>query len=129
MNIQVPLRGFGFYPSPHDDVLDRLRASRDVTIKDVDVSAIRTKMELLVAVARALDFPAAYLGHINYDSFEEAVRDLSWLHFSNIVIILTGCSRRWSDNYPVMAEILEILVDAHRFWDEQGKGFFVAFVE
>jgi hypothetical protein len=128
MHVPVPPRGFAFYPTPWDGFLADLRASTGTTIREVDVRAVHDKMALLAAMAEALAFPPLYRGHLNYDSFEEAVRDLSWLPFDTIVIVLIGCAHLWAENYPVMAEMLEILTDAHGFWHQNGKTFFVAFV-
>ena len=67
--------------------------------------------------------------NINYDSSDEAIRDLSWLEFSNLLVILTGCCTQWACNYAAMSAVLEICADAHMFQRDQGKGFFVALVD
>ena len=128
MDMPVPERGFAFYSSQRHEALTGLRATPDVLSREVDLSAAVEKNAVLEAFARSLDFPSSYLPYLNYDSFEAAVRDLSWLPFDKLVLVLTDCSRQWADDYAVMATMLEILADTHAFWQQRDKVFFVAFV-
>jgi hypothetical protein len=123
MEIPLPVRGFAFYRSLEDDSLVRLRAAKSVTTREVDVRTTLSKIALLQAVADALEAPDRYLTSTNYDSFDEAVRDLGWLEFDNLMLILVGCSRQWTDNYAAMSVVLEICVDAHLFCRTSGRDY------
>jgi hypothetical protein len=73
-------------------------------------------------VARTLEVPKASLENINYDSFDEAIRDLNWLEFSNILVVMIGCCTQRACNYAAMSAVLEICADAAR----PREGFFAA---
>ena len=66
---------------------------------------------------------------MNFDSLDEIVRDLSWLEFENIALIVVGSSLQWRNNYSAMASAFEICIDAHLFWKGVGKGFFIALAD
>lgn len=48
-------------------------------------SGLKTKKELLESVGQALSFPEYY--GVNWDAFEECIRDLSWLPEGVIVLV------------------------------------------
>jgi hypothetical protein len=129
MEILLPVRGFAFYRGLQDNDLLRLRTSNVVTTKQEDVRTNLSKIDLLGAVARTLEVPEVSLVNINYDFFDEAISNLSWLEFSNSLVVLIGCCTQWACNYAAMSAVLEICADAHMFWRDQGMGFFVALVD
>ncbi len=129
MVLPLPERGFAFFRNLADISSAGLQARNDITIVQRDLRTSLSKKALLTDLAIALQVPSEWLGNINYDSFDEAVRDLGWLEFANLVLVMEGCLDQWSGNYAAMSVTLEILVDAHSFWHEQGRGFFVAMVD
>jgi Barstar (barnase inhibitor) len=129
MESLFPERGFAFFRNLAVIGLAGLQGRSDITVRQRDIGTSLSKKTLLVDLASALQVPSEWFGNINYDSFDEAIRDLDWLEFANLLFVLVGCSRQWASNYAAMSTTLEILVDAHLFWRQQGRGFFVAMVD
>ncbi len=76
--------------------------------------AVPTKEAFLAALRRAARFPH-WVGN-NWDAFEDAITDLSWLPDGDLLIVVAP---------PVPDIAVDILVDAARFWDRRGRRFAV----
>ena len=117
----------GVYRSPAD--VDRLRehalAARQAWI-DVDLSRVRTKAELLAALAGAGGFPAGFGG--NWDALADSLGDFSWrpaggyvLHLRESAAVQRALGAEWNT-------FLEVLRKAAAEWKARGKTF-IAFVD
>ena len=75
-------------------------------------AGIRSKQKLLAIVAERLDFPA-WVGR-NWDAFEEALRDLSWLAPGTVTIVHSDLPfGAGGENRRIY---LSILRDASLYW-------------
>lgn len=92
---------------------------------EVDLSAVRTKGELLEALARAARFPPHF--GMNWDALADAVQDLPatggpvLLRLSHVRAARAALAREWST-------LLEILEDASIYYKERDR-VFVVFVD
>jgi hypothetical protein len=129
MDVPFPERGFAFYRNLQADGVVRLHSTTGVLTRVVDVGTALSKTGLLRTVANAIECPDLYLANINYDSFDEAIRDLNWLDFANLALILTGCSMQWANNYAAVSQLLEICADADLFWRCQGRRLLTVIVD
>ncbi len=75
---------------------------------------VGSKRDFLTSVARAARFPE-WVG-ANWDAFEDAITDLSWLSDDPILVVLP---------LPVPDLAVEILEAAARFWDLRRRRFAV----
>jgi len=108
--------GFKFYRNLDPDFVREQKADASLTTVVVEIGPADGKIEILNKIGRALQFPEGYFQYMNWDSFHEAVRDLDWLKWQGLVIVLTGCNAAWRRDYATMGTLLEILNDAHRKW-------------
>lgn len=74
---------------------------------------VGSRVELFEAYAKLLGFPD-YFGE-NWDAFDECLRDLSWIHSSEIVIVHSDIPGLSSDDLNVY---LRVLLDAMRHHSE-----------
>lgn len=92
---------------------------------EVDLEAVRTKAELLDALARAASFPP-HFGR-NWDALADCLQELPApgaarvMRLHNASAAGAALGREW-------AVFLEILADAAMYWSERG-GTFLAFVD
>lgn len=90
----------------------------------VDGRAVHDKATFLHAFARALHFPA-YFG-LNWDAFEECLRDLTWLAPSQGTLVLYDDVAQFATQQPEVWKVaLAILQEAVAFWQKQGPPFAV----
>src|ERR1700730_6975517 len=83
-------------------------------IRCIDGRRCTTKVELLSAFARALEFPS-YFGR-NWDAFEECLTDLSWMPAAGFLIIVTNAERVLAASDADYATFLDSLRTAGREW-------------
>ncbi len=81
-----------------------------ITLEGVSAS----KNEFLAAVRRAAEFPD-WVGN-NWDAFEDAMTDLSWVPTSNVVLFVPAA---------IPDTAIDILLDVARFWDHHHRRFAV----
>ena len=91
---------------------------RDVNGVVVDVPAgIRSKTVLLETLGAGLRFPDYY--GVNWDAFEECIRDLSWLQEKNVTIRHTDLPL--ADDAAAVKTYLAILKDAVGKWASESS--------
>jgi hypothetical protein len=90
----------------------------------LDGRAFADKAGFLKVAAQELKFPASY-GQ-NWDAFEEAIRDLSWLRpTKGFVLLMDEVSRFAKTNPADWAIAKDILQNAAKEWRERGTPMFV----
>lgn len=100
-----------FAPKTASDSADELRQSGVESGRasfTVRCAYIRGKDDLLLAVSAALQFPW-YFSH-NWDSFDECLRDLSWLCSSDVELLFDDASKIFDlphDDFATLFSILE----------------------
>ncbi len=73
-----------------------------------------TKPDFLAALRQAAAFPD-WVGN-NWDAFEDAMTDLSWLPRAKVLVVLQA---------PLPDLAVDILLDAAQFWDRRHRRFAV----
>ena len=87
----------------------------------IDGMEIRTKEQLLTTMKEALSFPD-YFG-MNWDAFDEVLKDLSWLEgIESVEISFTNSNQILSadtdKNKAIFREIMDSVVE---YWNEEEK--------
>jgi len=80
------------------------------------------KQAMLQALAPALAFPD-YFG-FNWDALEECLTDLSW-HVGGVVLLIDDAATPETRAPEDWGVLLDILADAARYWQDQGRAFTV----
>lgn len=96
-----------------------------LTLFEVNVAAVRSKGELLAALAQVLKAPD-WLGH-NWDALADVLGDLSWQPADGYVLVLCGGSEKLGLSDADHEALTEIFNDTVRYWKSQGKPFWVFF--
>jgi hypothetical protein len=99
-----------------------LASRHGLALQHVDLSAARTKDDLMEALAAGLHFPA-WFGR-NWDALEEALSDLSWLGGDGVALLLEEAGALARADRAVFDEALDVLRAAAAAWAEEGKPFF-----
>ena len=117
----------GVYRSQAD--VDRLReralAGRLAWI-DADLSRVRTKAELLTALAAAGGFPGDFGG--NWDALADSLADFSWRPAGGYVLHLRDSAAAQRAAGTEWNTFLEVLRKAAAEWKARGKTF-IAFAD
>jgi len=93
----------------------------------VDLSGVVTKDAFLQVVSRALQFPD-YFG-INWDAFEDCLRDLSWFSSRGYVLVIANIEE-FGKNVPrELKTAKSIFRSTTEFWREREIPFFVLLVK
>lgn len=114
----------GVYASPRD--IASLRAAFSGALdewRELDLSAVRDKAGLLAASAAALDFPPCFGG--NWDAWADSLQDLSWLHWSRLVVHVRGAGGVRTSAPADWRTALDILGDAATYWSMRGRTLLV----
>lgn len=80
------------------------------------------KPAFIAAIARAIHAPAGFGG--NWDALADALQNLSWQPASAYELTLHGVSALNADELAIADEIFG---DTARFWQAQGKTFWVKY--
>jgi len=114
----------GIYQLPPDvGALEAAAADSDFALWRVDLGAVRSKQDLLDAIARELAFPD-WFGS-NWDALEDCLTDLSWCVASGYVLILTnagGFAEAASEDFETALEVLD---GAAEYWYDEDVPFWV----
>jgi RNAse (barnase) inhibitor barstar len=114
----------GIYRLPPDvGALEAAAAGSDFAVWRVDLDAVRTKQELLDAIAREVAFPD-WFGS-NWDALEDCLTDLSWCVASGYVLILTNAGGFAEAAAEDFETALEVLDGAAEYWYDEDVPFWV----
>jgi RNAse (barnase) inhibitor barstar len=114
----------GIYQLPPDaDTLAAAAAGNDFAVWRVDLAEVRSKQELLDAVARELAFPD-WFGS-NWDALEDCLTDLSWCVASGYVLILTNAGGFAAAEPEEFETALEVFDGAAEYWYDEDVPFWV----
>jgi RNAse (barnase) inhibitor barstar len=103
--------------------LYRLRGAAKVEQgRHMDGRRLNNKHTMLAALAEALSFPD-YFG-FNWDAADECLTDLSW-HDGDVVLVIDDAGTPESSAPEDWGVLIELLTDAARFWQDQGRSFVV----
>lgn len=80
---------------------------------------------LLEAIATALQFPS-YFGH-NWDAMDECLRDLSWMEFEALTLVVENASFLWKQATCDAGMFVGIWLSAAEEWATEGKPFHLVF--
>ncbi len=100
-------------------------SSKGVHAVVVDGSAVDSKVDLMNALAIALDFPDHF--GANWDALDDSLRDLSWLGERNQALIVTGAAALWRDHADLAGGLVESWLGAAARWADLGIGFHLVF--
>lgn len=90
----------------------------------VELKGVRSKKALLEALATGLRLPK-HFGH-NWDALADCLTDESWAKSADIAIVFldtAGAEKRFGADW---ATLLDIVVDAAKWWKSRGKTLRVA---
>jgi hypothetical protein len=93
----------------------------------LDLADCGGKAELLVGLARVLEFPS-WFGH-NWDALADCLDDLGWLRGSGYLLVLENPAGMSAAAPKDFALALDIFADAARKWRERGTPFWVFLVK
>lgn len=102
--------------------LSRAAEESDLRVLHVDCSTVASKRSFLRQVSLALDFPAE---STNWNSFEDWMRDLSWVKAGGYAVLLDGCERFAQQEPGEFRTALSILQDVAMHWQARQVRFFV----
>jgi len=106
-----------------DEVLDAVRGSSH-RVARIALAGVGDKTELLVRVARGLEFPDWFGG--NWDALEDCLTDLSWLEADGYVLLIDAAGGLGADDFGVFADVL---ASSAQYWAGRGRPFFAVFVQ
>lgn len=92
----------------------QLRLSIGYFVTSIDCTCCKTAKQFLHDVAIAFQFPP-YYGE-NWDALEECLRDLSWLKFRGVAIILYHYEALFEKEPELKEKICGVLHAVHDFW-------------
>ncbi len=96
-------------------------------LRQLNLKAIGSKLDLLQSVSKTLDFPD-HFGE-NWDALADCLTDLSWLPFEQLALVLEEY-RPFEKSNPVdFSVFLEIFETAAEFWSENSRGFVLILVD
>jgi RNAse (barnase) inhibitor barstar len=114
----------GIYQLPPDfDALEAAAADNDFALWRIDLSAVRTKQELLDTIARELAFPDWFGG--NWDALEDCLTDLAWCVASGYVLILANAGGFAAAEPEEFETALEVFDGAAEYWYDEDVPFWV----
>jgi RNAse (barnase) inhibitor barstar len=114
----------GIYQLPRDfDALEAAAADNDFALWRIDLSAVRTKQELLDTIARELAFPDWFGG--NWDALEDCLTDLAWCVASGYVLILANAGGFAAAEPEEFETALEVFDGAAEYWYDEDVPFWV----
>jgi len=90
---------------------------------EIDLSKVRTKADLMAALARSIAVPADF-GH-NWDALADVLQDLSGQSASAYVLHVRECAAASRALGSDWATLLEILAESAMYWKRRRKAFVV----
>ncbi len=105
-----------------DSILEHFERSGSIQLFRMDA---QTAPSLMEGVANALHFPT-YFGH-NWDAMDECMRDLSWLEFGGLVLMVENAGGMWEKSTCDAGMFLGIWLSAAEKWASEGKPFHLVF--
>lgn len=114
----------GIYQLPSDvEMLEAAATDNDFAVYRIDLAAVRSKQELLDAIARELAFPD-WFGS-NWDALEDCLTDLGWCVASGYVIILANAGALAAAEPEEFETALEVFDGAAEYWYDEDVPFWV----
>lgn len=89
----------------------------------IEGQVVKSKADFLRMAGAAMAFPDYY--HHNWDSFEECIRDLSWVRATGYVLIYEEVWPFPRQDRGAWRQARAILADTVGFWAEQNTPFYV----
>lgn len=117
--------GFSFLSADREIVYDVLDG--EFYVGTVNLTGEELRSEFLYKLESSLGFPEFYKENINLDSFDEGIRDLSWIKEKNIFLVVNGAMKYWLVNYFFMGEVMEIVLFARKELGNFGKNLIIIF--
>jgi hypothetical protein len=114
----------GVYGAPRDDVIREVVRGSGLRLADVSLKEAQPKEEILLRIARALDFPDWFGG--NWDALEDCLSDLSWHEAQGWVLVFREFEALSRDDLGVL---MDVLGSSAEYWAEQGRLFFAVFID
>jgi RNAse (barnase) inhibitor barstar len=113
----------GVYRLPETAAWASQVTTTDFAFWRVDLAKVRSKSNLLAALAKALDFPD-WFGH-NWDALQDCLTDLSWRPAPGYVVVLENCEGLAASSPEAFETALEVLRHAARWWAGEQVPFWV----
>lgn len=114
----------GIYQLPPDvEALEAAAAENDFAVWRVDLAEVRSKQELLDAIARELAFPEWF--GANWDALEDCLTDLAWCVASGYVLIFDNAGGFAAAEPEEFETALEVCDGAAEYWYDEDVPFWV----
>ena len=107
----------------HLPALLKACAEQEITPIEVDVRASLDKQKMLEAFAKGMCYPEPDSFGFNWDAFEDAINDLSWLSGSGFAVIFKTHEQSAHSDPEDLHMLREILTQAHVNWSESEVPF------
>jgi RNAse (barnase) inhibitor barstar len=120
-----PARSGVYCTPPHIEAVRQAVAQAALWV-EADVGAVRSKSELLDAIAEVFGFPPEF-GR-NWDALADALQDLSWLREAAYVLRLREAARAARALGAEWSTFIEVLSHVALYWQSR-KTPFVVFVD
>ena len=92
---QVTWQCIHFAP-PREVTITQTEISSDLMVFEINGEQIETEDHLFRAVAKEMQFPD-YFG-MNWDAFDECLRDMEWLPSKGYVLFFRGAEQFWQQS-------------------------------
>jgi len=94
-------------------------------VAEINARNIRTKADLLSAIATALSFPK-YFGH-NWDALADCLGDLEWISAKGYVLVIRNADQLWHHAAKLAGQLVEIWLGCDEYWLQQKTPFHLIF--
>ena len=94
-------------------------------IAEISAKRIKTKADLLDAIAEAMNFPA-YFGK-NWDALEDCLRDLEWISAKGYALLIHHSQPLWKNGTRLAGQLVESWLSCNDFWLTQKVPFHMVF--
>lgn len=109
-----------------DEIVEAAHGS-ELDVARIDLAGASDKEQLLARIAAALSFPD-WFGR-NWDALEDCLGDLAWRGDRGHVLLIEGFENLRARRPDDFGMLLDVLASSAQYWLEQGRPFFVAFVD
>lgn len=114
------------FAQPKEVATTQIEIGRDLAVFEVDGAQIRTEADLFSAVAKEMQFPD-YFG-MNWDAFDECLRDMEWLPSKGYVLLFRSAEQFWCQSSTLAGAFVESWLFAAEEWSDKGTAFHLVFV-
>jgi RNAse (barnase) inhibitor barstar len=122
---QAENSGVFFVTDSDLEAIELAAQHNDAHFSAIDLQHCHGKLQLLEAIANALNFPPSF--GKNWDALADYLSDLSWLASDAFVLCFSHTERYRDAHEEEFKTLIEILEEASSSWSEQENPFWAFF--